>query len=99
MVTNKTELATGGENRTPSLSVDSLIEQAEKQRKKRLKLGGRKKKDGKPYWLPIIGVLRWEKRQHYYDENGERKTRRLETRQSKPRGKKNDCREAKPCSD
>ena len=72
------------ENHTPSLALDGLDELLEKRGKKRQRLGV--KKEGTPYWQPVRGIIRWELRQHYYDKDGNRRTRVLKTRKSKPRG-------------
>ena len=71
---------------TPSLSVEGLIIQAQKHLEKGIKVG--EEKEGKPYWQPVMGIIRWELRQHYYDSQGKRRTRLLEIRKRKPIKKK-----------
>lgn len=87
MGTKEIEFSPAEENLTPSLSLEGLDELVETYSKKRQLLGVKKYKGGKPYWQPVRGIIRWELRQHYY-ENGKRKTRVLKTRKTKPRGKR-----------
>jgi hypothetical protein len=82
MVTEKVNIPEKIENPTPSLSVTEILEDAKKHLKKDKKLGVN---DGKPYWQPVKGIIRWELRQHYRDSKGIRQTRVLETRKRKPR--------------
>lgn len=73
----------GPENLTPSLSLEELNMPVKSYPKNRQILGVRKK-EGRPYWQPIRGILRWELRQHYQDAQGKRQTKVLRTRKTKP---------------
>ena len=77
------EIAETAENHTPSLALVGLEELRAKVAENRRKVGERKKST--PYWQSVKGIIRWELRQHYYDEDGRRRTRVLETRKNKPR--------------
>jgi len=82
-VEQKAEPVINTPNSTPSLSLDGIGELVENRQKKKPKLG--KRKAGTSYWQPVKGIIRWELRQHYYDSDGKRRTRVLETRARKPR--------------
>lgn len=79
-----------GQNSTPSPKLDGIAELVENYARNRGKVGvgvanNTNKKPGQPYWVPVRGIIRWEQRQHYYDQEGRRRTRVLKTQKRKPK--------------